>query len=160
VKIGGNVNLTNRNSVTTANVPSMVWTGSEYGVVWTDFRHGQGEIYFLRASATGAPIGAPLRVTNDPASSMRPDLAWNGTEYGVAWQDGRNGNFEIYATRVSATGIEIGDDLRVTAAAGASAIPSIVWTGNEYGLAWEDERDTPSPPVTDEIYFNRLLTCP
>lgn len=65
------------------------WAGAEYGVIWDDYRHGAGEIYFARASADGARIGTEVRLTNNPATSNRAVLAWGGAEFGVAWFDER-----------------------------------------------------------------------
>ena len=43
------------------------------------------------------PIQAPL-------SQAAPDVAWNGSNYLVIWEDARNGSQLIYATRVSSSG--------------------------------------------------------
>ena len=41
-------------------------------------------------------IGHDLRITNDPHLSELPSLVWTGSEYGVSWDDWRDGNDEIY----------------------------------------------------------------
>jgi hypothetical protein len=68
--------------------------------------------------------------------------------------DGRDGNYELYFARLSADGTKAGPDLRATRDAGYSFEPSLVWTGSEYGLAWEDNRDG-----NNEIYFTRLSSA-
>jgi hypothetical protein len=45
-KIGSDVRVTN--DPLESSGPSLVWTGSEYGVSWHDFRDGNYEIYFAR----------------------------------------------------------------------------------------------------------------
>lgn len=167
-----------------SGVPSFVWTGSEYGVAWSDDTSGNSEIYFSRIGASGAvPAGlcdggsglctqgnvgagcaldsdcnGPLRVTNDTALSTAPSLAWNGQEFGLAWYDSRDGsaNREIYFTRISSTGAKIGGDVRVTDAAGHSFAPSLVWADQGYAVAWTDERDGVGGTPVREIYFARL----
>lgn len=132
--------------------PSIVWTGSEFGVAWADNREGNLEIYFARLDPTGAKIGADVRVTNDPATSTRPSLVWTGSEYGLAWADNRDGNFEIYAKRLGPTGTSLTGDLRVTSAPQDSINPSLVATGTGFGVAWGDRRDE----LNGDIFFARL----
>lgn len=98
-KQGDDVRLTNADGY--SRVPSLVWTGTEYGVTWYDYRDGNQEIYFARISASGAKQGDDLRLTNaDGRYSESPSLVWTGTEYGVAWADDRDGNEEIYFARL------------------------------------------------------------
>ncbi|HET6278963.1 MAG TPA: putative metal-binding motif-containing protein [Candidatus Polarisedimenticolia bacterium] len=169
-------------SGTDSQVPSIVWTGSEFGVSWYDPTGGSSEIYFSRVLPSGSfppglcdtgsglctqgKVGATctqnadctggLRVTDNPAFSYAPSLAWNGQEYGLAWYDARDGNREIYFARISAAGGKIGGDIRVTSAPGHSTSPSLVWADQGYGLAWVDERDQMGGPPLREIYFARL----
>jgi uncharacterized membrane protein len=131
--------------------PSLVWTGEVYGVAWQDYRDSNWEIYFSRINAEGFEMSTDVRVTDASLESVFPTLVWNGREYGLAWQDSRVGNQEIYFTRLTSVGVKLGSDVRVTAAAGGSASPSLAWTGSEYGVVWQDYRDS-----NWEIYFTRL----
>jgi predicted RecA/RadA family phage recombinase len=149
VKLGSDTRITNDASISSA--PSLVWTGSEFGVAWYDDRDGDYEIYFTRISADGVKLGSDIRVTNDASTSSVPSLVWTGSEYGVAWYDGRDGDTEIYFTRISAAGAKLGSDVRITNAAGDSGDPGLVWIGSEYGVAWMDNRDG-----SREIYFARI----
>jgi hypothetical protein len=42
------------------------------------------------------------------------DLAYNGSDFVVAWQDERSGMFEVMAQRVSYDGVPIGDNVRLS----------------------------------------------
>jgi len=132
---------------------SVVWTGSEFGLAWEDNRDGNYEIYFARVSAAGALIGSALRVTNQASFSYDPSLCWTGSEFGLAWEDYRDGNYEIYFARVSASGAKVGLDTKITAGASYSYDPSLAWSSmnGQYGLAWHDLRDG-----NYEIYLTRL----
>lgn len=105
----------------------------------------------------GAPAVAcePLerRISNAPGSSRSPSIAWNGTGFGVAWQDDRDGQWGIYFALLDAQGRQPSEDFRISDTAGVGVTPSVVWTGEGYGVAWEDERDGFEQA---EIYF-RLL---
>jgi hypothetical protein len=93
------------------------------------------------------------RVSTALGNSSAPSLAWNGTGFGVAWQDDRDGQWGIYFALLDAQGRLPSEDFRVSDIAGAGVTPVLVWTGEGYGLAWEDERDGFEQ---SEIYF-RLL---
>jgi hypothetical protein len=148
-KIGSDVRITN--ATNSSGEPSLVWADSVYGVSWGDYRDGNLEIYFTRISASGSKIGGDNRVTNFAGESEDPSLTWTGFEYGVSWRDRRDGNREIYFARISAGGEKIGIDLRITSDANWSTLPSLAWTGTEYGVSWTDNRDG-----YWEIYFARI----
>jgi hypothetical protein len=133
---------------------SLVWTGNEYGLSWQDDRDGNYEIYFSRLDSSGNEIGSDIRVTWNSSNSQQPSLVWTGSEYGVSWHDDRDGNTEIYFARLDSSGSKIGSDLRVSYAGSMSFLPSLVWNGQEYAVAWVDFRDTKW-----EIYFNRVRCC-
>ncbi len=153
VPIGTDVRVTNDSNW--SEMPSIVWTGSDYGVSWEDNRDGNSEIYFRRISAIGVPIGTDMRITNASGFSGAPSIVWTGSEYGVSWHYYRDGNYEIYFKRISEAGIPIGTDIRITNASGDSGDPSLVWTGSEYGVSWGDYRDG-----NYEIYFARIGCLP
>jgi hypothetical protein len=131
---------------------SLAWMGNGYGIAWQDDRNGNEDIYFARLDASGARITGELPVTTEAATSQQTRLAWNGREFGVAWQDDRNGNWEIYFNRLDSSGGLLGSDIRVTDdSANSFDIGELVWAGTEYGLIWRDRRDG-----NWEIYFTRL----
>lgn len=90
----------------TARYPR-VGDDADYGyVVWQDNRDGNPEIYLTQAYACN-PF-PDIRLTDDLASSEHPDIAIYTPKVGkwwVAWQDNRDGNWEIYLTGNSLEGI-------------------------------------------------------
>ncbi len=122
--------------------PAIVWTGTEYGLIWVHYHDSIVDILFTRLDATGARMGPDVLVSsalNDIDAA--PALIWTGSEYGIAWRDGRARNPEIFLARLTASGLKVGDDIRVTNDPGQSMNPSLVWTGSEYAVAWADDRD-------------------
>jgi len=99
-------------------------------------------------------LGSDLRVTSAESYSYVPSLVWTGSEFGVSWEDYRDGNYEIYFARVSSSGAKLGSDLRVTSNASDSEYPSLAWTGSEFGVSWCDDYDYDF--ICDEIYFARV----
>jgi hypothetical protein len=147
--INGDIQITTAAGSSVA--ASVVWAGSQYGVAWYDNRDGNNEIYFARLDASGNKFGSDVRVTAAGGNSIRPSLVWTGSEFAVAWYDDRFGNNEIFFTRIDASGVEIGDDVRVTVDPGSSRNPSLVWADGEFGIAWQDDRDGNNQP-----YFTRM----
>jgi len=156
VEIGDDIRITNKSG--DAGSTNLAWTGSEFGLSWCDDRDGNREIYFLRLSSSGAEIGSETRITFDSAESVETALSWTGSEFGLVWRDNREGNNEIYFTRLSASGVKLDPDLRITSNAAESLNPrcGLVWTGSEFGVSWDDDRDG-----NREIYFARIGgVCP
>lgn len=136
--------------------PVLKWNGSEFGLVWTDYRFQPNrEVYFRRLASDGQSLGPEIRVTNDAADSAWPDLAWNDVdrEWAVVWHDTRDGNAEVYFARYDAQGNRRGADTRLTVAAGFSGYPSIDWNGFQYGVSWQDDRVAANRPA---IYFAQV----
>jgi fibronectin type 3 domain-containing protein len=148
-KIGSDIQITN--DAGSSLGPSLVWTGTEFGLAWDDTRLTSRDLYFVRLDTTGTKLEADRQITTDPASSSQASLVWTGSGYGLAWVDTRDGNAEIYFARLSSAGIKVGSDTRITDFAGTSEFPSLAWTGSGYGVAWRDARTT-----AGDIYFARI----
>jgi hypothetical protein len=129
---------------------SAVWTGSEFGIAWKDFRDANDEIYFGIVTGEGVRSGTDVRVTFDAGTSAYPWVTWTGSEFGVAWEDRRDGNTDIYFRGLDATGTLLGSELRVTDHFTFSEEPAIAWTGSQYLLAFTDARD--ASPAGLQIY--------
>lgn len=138
--------------------------GGGLALAWEDGRHGADnhEIYFARLDATGARIGAEVRVTNAPRFSGRPVLVWNArdSELGLFWQDDRDEiaadpNEDIYFTRLLVSGARAADasDARITRDTVRSLWHSAAFDGAGYGVAWVNEDLGGDTPL---VYFLRV----
>jgi len=93
------------------------WTGAEYGLAYVEENGGAvGDIFFQRVEASGAPIGAPVPVTPDDGfRANNPAIAWNGREFGIAWdeQRGRRQNVprHVYFARIGCNCADLDGDL-------------------------------------------------
>jgi len=109
-------------------MPSLAWTGTEYGLAWHDTRDGGDyDIFFRRLKADGSLVGGELQLTANTSASTNPSLVWSGTEYGLGWRDNATGNSEIYFARISAAGVQQGTNVQITNATGESLNPSLAW---------------------------------
>lgn len=148
-KVGGDVRVTD--AAGASYLPTVIWTGTEYALCWTDEREGSRDVYFTRLSGDGTEVGSDVRVTTDGHSSRRSVIAWSGSEYGLTWSDERNGNWEVYFARLGTDGTKIGSDVRVTDDLGTSYVSDIIWASSVYGLAFHDDRHE-----SYEIIFARV----
>src|SRR5688572_13862341 len=116
----------------------LVWNGSAYAVSYNT-TSGHKQSYFKLLTAFGVDASAEVPVSIINADAYSGPIEWSGTSFFTAFSDARQGgNYEVYATRFDENGLKLEDDLRVTDAADFSLNPVIVWTGEEYVVAWDD----------------------
>ena len=123
-----------------ASDPSIVWTGSGYGIAWSDGRHGDSEIYLARLDSDATLLGE-YRVTDHAGASSQATLAWTGYSYGVVWQDDRAGSPDVYFREVTALGPLYGGVHQVNCGDGDATSPTLAWLDNAFGIAWSDDSD-------------------
>ena len=139
-----------------ANAPRLLHIGGGYAVTWYDTRDDNTEIYVARLDANGARIGDNIRVTNGAHPSVLPSIVRTVTGYGVAWQDRRAGNHEIWFRHLDDLGVPVAQPVRISNDPDNSFGPSLAWTGDTFGVAWYDTRHGEG-----EIYFARgPFGCP
>ena len=139
-----------------ANAPRLVHVGGNYAVTWYDTRDDNTEIYVARLDANGARIGDNIRVTNGAHPSVLPSLTRTDTGYGVAWQDRRAGNHEIWYRHLDELAVPVAQPVRISNDPDNSFGPSLAWDGNNFAVSWYDTRHGEG-----EIYFARgPFGCP
>jgi len=132
--------------------PKIIFSGSEYGIVWDEYFNGSNKIFFAHLSTTGGKIGSDMQVSEGSGNAMNPSIAFSGSEYGVVWQEKRDSEFfQIYFTRLNLEGVRLGADIKITDTQSNAVSPSIIFSGNEYSIVWNDGRNS-----IDEIYFARI----
>jgi hypothetical protein len=130
----------------------VVWTGSEYGVSWTDDRTLNYEIHFARLHPDGTKLTSDELITaDDNDESNGPVLLWSGSEYGVSWWDDRGSSYDIYFARISGAGAKIGSDSLVSDSAYESRWHAMAWATSQYGIAMYQRHGD------EDVYFSRLL---
>jgi hypothetical protein len=68
-------------------------------VTWEDQRDGNREIYYRRSINNGQNWDPYIRQTNNTSMSRLPSIAVSSSFVHIIWQDGRDGNGEIYYKR-------------------------------------------------------------
>lgn len=142
-KIGADVRITNNSAVSLH--PTLVWTGAGYGLAWVDYRDGNSEIYFARLDGAGAVVGALQRITSTAEASEGQVLAWNGSEFGLAWTEGFY-QAPTYFVRLDALGMKITPETRILPSPPDEVPGGLVWNGQGYAFGW----------AYDYVYASRL----
>jgi hypothetical protein len=119
----------------------LAWSGTSYTATYTGTNDGSS-VYASELDATGQklPPGEHL-VTMVHADAAGGPVMWIGDRYGVAWEDRRDADYEIYFTLLDDKGAKVVPDVRLTAAAGFSLGPALGYSGQEFLLVWQDNRD-------------------
>lgn len=121
-----------------AEAGGLVHTDSEYvALVTTHDDHYQAQLVGLDPAAESFRTDVVLS-NND---TFGGSLAWSGQALAVAWEDRRNGDYEIYFNRFDPGGRKLDPDLRISDAVGFSLDPNLVFTGSEYLVGWTDGRN-------------------
>lgn len=116
---------------------TMVWTGDRYGIAWSDRRNQDYEIYFNLADAYGTKLIPDVRVSNEFGFSVYPSVVFDGTQFVVAWQDDRDGLFDVFAQRIALDGTLVGSYEVLTAGdSRPHEAPFMARGDHSLGLTW------------------------
>jgi hypothetical protein len=136
---GGDVRLTNTAGESLG--PSVIVGGTQLHVVWNDTRDGNLEIYYKRGLAVGSGWESDVRLTNSPASSSKPSIAFSSGYAHVAWTE----DIDI-AYRRSADGGTTWDPIQQISHQPGGTLrradwPSIAAVGQNVHVVWMDNRN-------------------
>ncbi len=111
-------------------------------VVWSD-TGGGNEVFYTKLDKDGEKIVDDTRLTFNPMHSFNPSIAVDSSDLiHVAFTDARDGNAEIYYTRLDNEGNTLQDDFRVTRNKWVSFSPVIVVDSDEnVHIVWSDNRE-------------------
>ena len=131
----------------------------EYLVAWQEVHSGSTgyEIYGRRVGGGGDPRGAAFLISAGTATENegRPHLATNTAagEHLVVWHAFTNGNWRIWAQRVTPAGQLLGGNVVVSASTSDTQNPRAVYNAarNEYVVVWQDFRN-----ARWDVYAQRL----
>lgn len=126
-----------------AHKPFAAWTGSEFGLAWSDTRNQSNDVYFTRLSRTGQRmLAADVAVSTLPGLEFPASIGWNAgaQEFGVVWGDSRppaQGNDRsLFFRRVNAQGQTIGAEVSLTPnpMGITTDYSDVVWGGSNWGV--------------------------
>jgi len=133
-KLGGASQLAMANA--DASGGASVWVGDRYGIAWYDRRTGDYEVYFNQVAPDGTKLGPDVQLTFEYGFSIYPQIAFNGVEYVVVWQDERYGEFAVFAQRIGLDGQLVGDNELLTDEFSAAEAPAVAVGNKTIGVAY------------------------
>ena len=124
------------------NRPSLVGNGTGFIVAFDDTWASAGDIYASRLNSNGVSLDpAGFLVSANPVSGLSDaSIAFDGTNYLIAWQDTRFDAGDIYAARVAPSGRVVGRLIVVSSGVGAQRFPSVAFDGTNFLVVWSDTR--------------------
>ena len=138
--------------------PSVAFDRTNYFVVWEDRRGGR-DIYGSRVNRSGLVLdSAGITISTANYNQYSPSAAFDGTNYLVVWEDGRNGDYsQIYGARVSETGCILDPNgIRISTAGSTAKSPAIAFDGTNYLVVWADKRNDTLQTLNYDIYGARV----
>jgi len=138
------------------NRPSIDFDGTNYLVVWDDYRSGsEYDIYgtFLdTAGNVSSPSG--IIISNAADNQQMPSVSFDGTNYLVTWYDRRDGaNYDIFGTRVNTSGVvQEASGIPIANMDVQQLTPAVISYSGQWLAVW---RDNQNGGYTD-IYGSRI----
>jgi hypothetical protein len=136
--------------------PAVSWdaTASQYVVVWTDTRNPSYAIYGTRVDPSGNVLDpGGVVIATAAGNRFQPDIATTSGVSLVVYEDQRNPNRDIYATRVTAgAALTVLDPngIQLTTDASKQVAPMVAVIGSSFLVAWTDPRNYATS--LDDIY--------
>ncbi|MHC4836652.1 MAG: MopE-related protein [Planctomycetota bacterium] len=126
--MGGTVAVTAADGFDSTH-PVAAWTGAGYGLVFSDVRGGDTDLWHLQVGRDGAATTDPTQLTATPSVNIAGGVASSGIDLGVVWRDGGSGWFR----RFDLAGAPIGSAQRLGQ---TPSRPGVDWNGVEYAVVW------------------------
>jgi hypothetical protein len=114
-----------------------------YLIVWHDHRNGCCDLYGGRVTTGGIALDlGGFLISDAPNHQKWPALAFDGTNYLVAWQDRRlTLRSDIYGARVSPAGTILDPAaFLIGVAQDEQTLPAVAFSGGLSFVAWRDSR--------------------
>jgi hypothetical protein len=137
-KLGAPIRILNQGMIEKAT--RLAWTGRGYGIVWSDYRPGNAELFFRPLDASGQPAGAEARVSEGAGLSEPGALLWTGSNFALAYLDRREGSPQVYLARVSESGSRLGPEQKLSRGPGDCTLPSLAWNGSALAAVWTERQ--------------------
>jgi len=136
--------------------PAVVFDGTNFLVVWSDWRNGQRpNIYGARVTPGGVVLDSGIAISTAADDQNEPAVSSDGTNCLVAWGDHRDGSqWDLMAARVTPGGVVLDTNGIVVASATRNqGRPAAAFDGANTLLVWGDGRNT---GTANDIYCGRV----
>ncbi len=132
--------------------------GKDYLVVWcgNPSKLSSNHVFGVRVSGAGKLLDAKPLLIHKKQGHEGCEVASNGADYLVVWEDKRSG-YDIYGARVSAAGKLLDSpSLRLHTSSALQLRPAVASDGKDYLVAWQDRR---KGLAQQDIYATRVTAA-
>jgi len=138
---------------------TVAFGSGSYLVAWRRAAEGLADIVGARILSDGTVIDRdPFVICVEPGAQMMPRIAFSRGLHYVTWQDSRNGYNDVYAARVTPSGLVLDPQgIPVCTADSGQEVPAIACAGDSGGMvAWLDLRVRQNGPVIHAVRVDSL----
>ncbi|MFH0777716.1 MAG: hypothetical protein V2A71_03705, partial [Candidatus Eisenbacteria bacterium] len=124
------------------SVPAAALGAGDYLVVWEVYRGRDVDVFSARVNLTGGALDKyPIPISASPGVRWQPDVASDGSDYLVVWEDLGGGDSDVFGARVRADGTVVETDgFLIAGAQGDQVRPAVAFDGTNYLVVWTDDR--------------------
>jgi hypothetical protein len=126
----------------------------EVCVAWVARDNGVPQVFLTRVGADGKSLLQRM-ITHSRGDVADVAIAAHGDGWIVAWVDWRDGNGEVYVTRVNGMLVKQGPEKRITQTPGDASDLSLLVMGDDLLVSYGDTRDHPTH-ATANPYVQKL----
>lgn len=124
---------------TEESYPAVAFDGTNWLVVWSDFRSGIADIWGARVNQDGVVLdSAGFLISAGTNTQTIPTIEFNGSDYLVAWIDYRASTWKVYCARVTPAGTVL-DPNGILLSGGGCLYPEMTTNGSDWLVSWHDE---------------------
>jgi hypothetical protein len=122
----------------TSELPQIAIQGNNVYVVWQDNTNGNYDILFTYSSDNGTKFAPVRNLSNNNGTSELPQIATQGNNVYVVWQDNTNGNYDIFFKSSPSNGTKFKSLRNLSNNSGTSEFPQIAVSSTDAYIIWRD----------------------
>jgi hypothetical protein len=128
------------NTTGASETPQIAVSGTTAYVVWKDSTPSgsNGDILFSKISDTGVISVNGTNLSSNSGTSSNPQIAIDGSDAYVTWQDDTSSNFDVLFKHSTDSGANFGSQVNLSNTTSSSTSPSIAVSGNNVNVVWQD----------------------
>ncbi len=117
-------------------------------VAWVARVDGNAQLHVAKVNDKGHRA-SEAQISSSKGNASDAAIAAVPGGWVVAWVDSRDGNGEVYAARLDRSLNRVGEDRRITKAAGDASDVTLLTQGDRVWIAWADPRESPNDGLAD-----------
>jgi hypothetical protein len=123
--------------------PSVAFDGTNYLVVWVDYRNDSdyADIYGARVNQAGIVLDTSgIVISTGEYYKELPSVVFGDSNYFVVWDGSPGGSFHIHGARVNQAGVVLDtNSIAISNPRFGEWDPSVAFDGTNYFVVWTDE---------------------